>query len=275
MSLPERTLLSRRLKAISSFVFAALSVFATAQSVPSSHPAKHLSFEVATIRPSPPDSTDEDWDSQGGRVTIRGYSLRQLIKVAFELKTNAQITGGPEWIDKRRFDVSAKIDDDEMSRLNEASADRDQQNAIRFMLQTLLRERFKLQWKPVQSELPIFALVVSDHNPHLIPDTSKPRNLSIHSAHMVAIATSPQELAEAIARMREVSDRAVVDRTGLEGRFDFELNWSPDRGSGFSQDAPYPGLFTALQEQLGLRLKPQKGLVPTIEVLTAALPDFD
>jgi uncharacterized protein (TIGR03435 family) len=275
MSLPERKLLLRFRQTISLLVLAAVSVFATAQSVPSNHPAKPLAFEVATIRPSPPDSTDEDWDGQGDRVTIRGYSLRQLIKAAFDLKTNAQIIGGPEWIDKQRFDISAKIGDEVMSSFSEDSADRDQQTAIRFMLQTLLKERFKLQWKSVQRQLPIFALVASGDKPHLIPDASKSRNLSIHNAHMVAIATSTQELAEALARMREVSDRAVVDQTGLNGRFDFELNWSPDRGSGVSEDAPYPGLFTALQEQLGLRLKPQKGSVPTVEVLTAALPDFD
>ena len=124
-------------------------------------------------------------------------------------------------------------------------------------------------------QLLIFALVVSGDRLRLIPDASKPRNLSIRNAHMVAIAMSTKELAEALARMREVGDRPVVDQTGLNGQFDFELNWSPDRGSGISPDAPYPGLFTALQEQLGLRLKPQKGSVPTVQVMTAALPDFD
>jgi hypothetical protein len=80
-------------------------------------PRKPLAFEVATIRPSPPDSTDEAWHGQGDRVTIRGYSLRQLIKAAFDLKTNAQIIGGPDWIDKQRVDISAKIADEQMSPL--------------------------------------------------------------------------------------------------------------------------------------------------------------
>jgi uncharacterized protein (TIGR03435 family) len=275
MSQLERKLLPRLRQTISPLVLAAVSVFAAAQSVPSNSPAKPLAFEVATIRPSPPDSTNEEWDGQGDRLMIRGYSLRQLIKAAFDLKTNAQIMGGPEWIDKQRFDISAKIADEEMSSSSEDSADRDRQTDIRFMLQTLLQERFKLEWKFVQRQLPIFALVMSGNKPHLIPDASRPRNLSVHNAHMVAIATSTKELAEALARMREVSDRSVVDQTGLNGRFDFELNWSPDRGSGIPQDAPYPGLFTALEEQLGLRLKPQKGSVPTVQIVTATLPDFD
>jgi uncharacterized protein (TIGR03435 family) len=160
MSKLEKNLLLWFRQTASLLILTAVSVFAAAQSVPTNYPAKPLAFEVATIRPSPPDSTDEAWHGQGDRVTIRGYSLRQLIKAAFDLKTNAQIIGGPDWIDKQRVDISAKIADEQMSSFSKTSADRDQQTAIQSMLQTLLQERFKLQWKSVQRQLPIFALGV-------------------------------------------------------------------------------------------------------------------
>ena len=92
---------------------------------------------------------------------------------------------------------------------------------------------------------------------------------------MVAIATSMDDMAQGLTRMREVGDRIVFNQTSLLGTYDFDLNWTPDRGAGVPEQAVYPGLFTALQEQLGLKLRPGKGDVPVLEVLGAELPHFD
>ena len=72
--------------------------------------------------------------------------------------------------------------------------------------------------------------------------------------------------------MRDISDRLVVNRTCLSGNFDFQLDWARDRGDGASQDSPYPGLFTALQEQLGLKLKPDRATVNVVVVDSVAEP---
>ena len=72
-----------------------------------------------------------------------------------------------------------------------------------------------------------------------------------------------------------MSDRVVINRTGLSGRYKFELNWTQDSEGGIPSDAAYPGLFTALQEQLGLKLKPDKGPVRTIEVVAADVPTLE
>jgi uncharacterized protein (TIGR03435 family) len=143
------------------------------------------------------------------------------------------------------------------------------------MLQTLLRERFYLQVSSVEKELVAFGLVTSGTKTKLLLDSTKPRSLSIRNGHMVAIATSTGDLAESLTRMREVSDRVVVDQTGLTGTHDFDLNWTPDRGGGVPQEAVYPGLFTALQEQLGLKLKAEKTAVQVTRVVGADLPKFD
>jgi uncharacterized protein (TIGR03435 family) len=234
-----------------------------------------LAFDVATVKPSRAGSGHEDWDSEGDWVTIRGYSLRRLIRAAFNLKSDAQIIGGPGWIDGRYFDISAKIGDEQMASFSGGHGDRDEQTAVQTMLQTLLNERFHLEVTSAEKRLPMFALVVSGTRTKLRPDSAGQRSLSIHNGHMVAVATSMHDLAESLTRMREIGDRVVVDQTGLTETYDFALDWTPDRGAGVSAEAANPGLFRALQEQLGLKLKAEEGPVPVIKVLAAELPNFD
>jgi uncharacterized protein (TIGR03435 family) len=246
-----------------------------AQNLSSGSKAKPLAFEVATVRPTRPDSTNEDWDSEGNRVTIKGYSLRQLIKAAFNLRSAAQILGGPEWLDKQRFDILAIIDEEQATSFRAAGADRDEEAEIQMMLQALLSERFHLRVRSVEKKLPIFGLVVSSTHTRLVPDLAKPRSLSIRNGHMVAVATSMDDMAQSLTRMREVGDRMVINQTSLVGTYDFDLSWTPDRGAGVPEQAVYPGLFTALQDQLGLKLRPGKADAPALEVLAAELPHFD
>ncbi|HEY4358766.1 MAG TPA: TIGR03435 family protein [Acidobacteriaceae bacterium] len=247
---------------------------ALAQTTHTATPEQKFAFEVSTVKPSRPGSTNEDWDSDGNRVTIRGYSLRMLIRVAFGLKSSSQIVEGPDWLDKQHFDITAKLDEEQIAAFHGTTRDRDTQNAIQTALQTLLRERFKLQVDSVHRELPIFALVRGP-KVKLTPDSANNRNLSVRGGHLEAAGTSTDDLTESLTRMREVGDRVVINRTGITGRYKFEMNWTPDRGAGIPADAVYPGLFTALPEQLGLRLKPDKGVVPVIEVVAAEMPAFD
>ncbi len=243
------------------------------------HPApqeRKLAFEVATVRPSRPGSTGADWDSQGDRVAIRGYSLGSLIKAAYNLRSDAQVVGGPGWLREQFFDVSAKISDEEMAGFKGADADREEQRDVEGMLQTLLAERFKLRVRFAEAVLPGFELVVSRAKVKLFSDAVKGRSLLSQNGHLIAVATSMDELAEGLARMREVNERPITNGTGLAGRYDFEVRWTPARGGGdVPADATYPGLFTALQEQLGLRLKADRQPVRVVEVLAAELPVSD
>lgn len=248
---------------------------ARSQSDASAVPAQKLAFEVATVRPSPPDSTNVDWDNDGDRITIKGYSLRELIKAAYDLKNDTQVVGAPDWLGKQRFDISTKISDEVVQSFHATGSGQAKQAAVRTMLQTLLEERFHLRVRPGGKKLPVFALVVGGAKARLTPSPSHSHNLSIHGGNMVAVATSMEQLATSLSHMREVGDRIVVDQTGLSGTYDFQLDWTPDRGHGVSEQADTPGLFTAIQEQLGLKLKPATGDVPTVEVLAADLPQFD
>lgn len=236
---------------------------------------KPPSFEVASIKPTRKDEGDRDWDSGADRLRIEGYSLRNLIASAYGLKSDSQVLGGPDWIDKRRFDIAAKVDDAEMAKLKSMHGE-DFHNEWNLMMQSLLAERFGLKVSPGRRTIPVFALVVAKSGARLAPVAANEtgHNLSVHGPHVTATAVSMDALAEYLTQMSETG-RVVLNRTGLTGEYDFKMDWTRDRGNGIPPDAPYPGLFTALEEQLGLKLKSQKGDVSVVVVDAASEPAFD
>jgi uncharacterized protein (TIGR03435 family) len=224
------------------------------------------SFEVASIKPSRPDSHNLDWDDSPGRVSISGYELRRLIRAAYGLKSNAQVLGGPKWIDSERFDIVAKADDDETAKMQQMS-DADWVRERSLLLQSLLADRFQLRLHREMRVLPIYALVVGKSGIKLKP--AKPAedgDLSGHGGHLDATAITMDAFADYLTGFREIADRVVQNRTSLTTAWDFTLDWSRDRGDGGSQDSEFPGLYTALEEQLGLKLEPEKAPVAVVVV---------
>ena len=224
------------------------------------------SFEVASIKPSRPDSHNLDWDDSPGRVSISGYELRRLIRAAYGLKSNAQVLGGPKWIDSERFDIVAKADDDETAKMQQMS-DADWVRERSLLLQSLLADRFQLRLHREMRVLPIYALVVGKSGIKLKP--AKPAedgDLSGHGGHLDATAITMDAFADYLTGFREIADRVVQNRTSLTTAWDFTLDWSRDRGDGGSQDSEFPGLNTALEEQLGLKLEPEKAPVAVVVV---------
>jgi uncharacterized protein (TIGR03435 family) len=251
-------------------------------------------FEVASIKRSNPDKTGQDFDVSDERVSLKNYTLRQLIRLAYGLKSNWQVEGGEKWMDAQRYDIVAKIDDAEYARLR---ALKGQEYAREFnrMLQGLLAERFQLQVARKERIMPVYALTVSKSGARLTPSPSQRDGYSMSindgqpdvalsmgnvtlrndSVQMTAAGVSMDSLADALTHQRETGDRIVVNRTGLPGDYDFKMIWTTDRGDGADPDAPDPGLFTALQDQLGLKLESQKGSVVVIVIQAAAEPIID
>ncbi|MCL2453484.1 MAG: TIGR03435 family protein, partial [Alphaproteobacteria bacterium] len=118
------------------------------------------SFEVAAIKPSKPDARNHDWDSNEDRVRIEHYSLRDLIAYAYGLKSNSQVLGGPDWIDKRSFDITAKVDQAEVVKIR-AMSRQEKGREWHMMMQSLLTNRFGLKVHPGQKSMPVFALVIA------------------------------------------------------------------------------------------------------------------
>lgn len=233
------------------------------------------SFEVASVRPSRPDSRNLDWDDSPGRVSISGYSLRRLIRAAYGLKSNAQVLGGPKWIDSERFDIVAKADDAETAKMQKMKGE-DAERERNLMLQSLLAERFQLKVSRGTRALPAYGLVVAKSRIKLKPAMpDEGGDLSGWGGHLEATAITMDAFADYLNGMRELSDRVVLNRTSLTAAYDFNLDWSRDRGDGGSQDSEFPGLYTALEEQLGLKLEPEKAPIQVVVVEAASEPAVD
>jgi uncharacterized protein (TIGR03435 family) len=234
------------------------------------------SFEVASIKPSRPDSNDLDWDDLPGRVSIRGYNLRQLIRVAYGLKSDEQVLGGPKLVDGERFDIVAKADDAETAKMQKMSG-ADWVKERNRMLQSLLADRFRLRVTAGERSMGVYSLVIAKSGVKFKASApgEQRHDLSGHNNHLTATGVLMSQFADYLTRLSEISDRVVVDRTGLTGDYDFTLEWSRDRRDGTSQGSQYPGLFTALEEQLGLKLDPEKAPVEVVIIDSAMEPARD
>jgi uncharacterized protein (TIGR03435 family) len=253
------------------------STFIAAQQTPGTARAdQRPSFEVASIKPTKPDDNDHGWHSNSDRVTIEGYSLRDLIISAYGLKSASQVLGGPDWIDKKHFDITAKVDDAELAKLKGMSRE-DRRMQWNLMMQSLLADRFGLGVSRGERQVPVYFLVVVKAGIKFTTSTPDEKNhdLSVKNTAMTATSTSMDSLADYLTTQPEMGDRIVKNRTGLTGDYDFKLNWARDRGNGVPPDETLPGLFTALEEQLGLKLKSEKSSVHVVIVDAATQPTLD
>lgn len=233
------------------------------------------SFEVASIKPSNPDDRGLKLRRSADRVTIENFTLKELIAYAYGLKSDSQVLGGPDWLDKKHFDIAAKADDTELAKLK-AMRGNEIRNEWGEMMQSLLIDRFVLKVRRDRRTIPVFALVVAKSGQKLTPAKAKETySLSARNSHLSARAVSMAHLADFLGGQDETDDRVVIDRTRLIGDFDFKLDWTPDSGNGIPPDAQLPGLLTALRDQLGLQLKPDKAAVDVVVVESAKEPEAD
>jgi len=197
-------------------------------------------FEVASVRPSQPGVSGTYVLCESGRLTVYHDTLKSLIQLAWHLR-DVQLVGGPGWIESDEFYIAAKGDP-------AASVDQ-----CRAMVQALLMDRFKLAVHREMRQLPAYGLVVDPKGPKFHESEASTRpDMTGGPGQMKARRISIAILAQSLSRLL---DRPVLDLTGLTGRYDFELEWTPEgdtAGTG-------PSIFTAVQEQLGLRLETKTG----------------
>jgi uncharacterized protein (TIGR03435 family) len=224
-------------------------------------------FEVATIKPSNPDTQGRGFRVRGREFTTINTTLSSLLAFAYGLHPK-QIVGAPAWVDTDKFDITAQPD----------APGRPNDKQWKAMLQKLLADRFQLTFHHDKKELPIYALEVAKSGSKLTKSQGDPNGLPSMFfrglGNLPAANATMQDFAGLL--QSAVLDKPVVDQTGLTGRFDFTLNWTPDEsqfvGLGVKvpppsdkPDAP-PGLFTAVQEQLGLKLEATKAPVDVIVI---------
>jgi uncharacterized protein (TIGR03435 family) len=234
-------------------------------------PAPTPSFDVATIRPSKNNSTAIYQDlTRSGIYTARNVTVRHLIREAHPIRSKLQLVGGPDWADTAIFDISAKTEAEPPS--------------YRRLLQGLLAERFKLVLHTETRVLPVYALMMAK------VDGYGPRFRRASGCDVKNAPAGPNQLPTCGARygpgLQSVGDgqvanlivnlphelgRVVVDRTGLAGKFDWDLRWEVDQTAATTG----PSIFAALQEQLGLKLEPSNAPLEVFVIDNVEKPDLD
>jgi uncharacterized protein (TIGR03435 family) len=253
----------------------------TACAIPAQSPAspptprpKFDAFEVATIKPV-------DNDPKSGRYLImqgvnrfigKNYTLKLLIAAAYNLNPKT-ISGGPAWLESDHWDIAAVTPGD-------LRPNHDEQMS---MLRALLADRFKLTFHRQQKDFSIYQLELAKGGSKLKPSIMAPDDppqliSTVYPQRIVLPARNVSMSDLAILMQRAMLDRPVIDKTGLSGRFDFDLEWAPDETQFggevpvASADAPSPPLFIALQQQLGLKLEATRGPVEALIVDTVERP---
>lgn len=268
----------------------AVSMYAALAGLAAQGPAAPA-FDVASVKPNQSGEAESAAFVQpGGRYTATNVTVRFLVKSAYGLHDD-QVVGGPAWMNSDRFDIAARADN-----YTTASGFRD---AARLMLRPLLADRFKLVLASDRRELPVYALmlaragrlgpqlrrfdaadcdagrkVLAPVAGALEPGAELPCGAEIYRpGHLAARGL---ELSLFALNVSRYTDHVVVDRTGLTGKFDWELQWIPDDAERDAATPPAgPSLPSALEEQTGFRLRGQRALVDVrvVERLERPAPD--
>ena len=211
----------------------------------------HPSFAVATIKPHDPASHNMGFDATGDRFTIRNQSVTSLMMFAYSINKH-QVIDLPAWAETTSYDVEGKTDTPGEPNLRQ----------LQEMIQNLLADRFQLKLHREQRELPVYAIQIAKGGPKLKsaanPDAEPDQQGNGHGTEMSQTYTSAS-MADFKLGMQFFLDRPIVDQTGLTGKYDFTFHYTADEARTTDPNAP-PGLFNAVQEQLGLKFEPTKAM---------------
>ena len=238
---------------------------------------KFNAFDVATIKPVGPDDGKGRFITMQGihRFVVKDYTLKLLIAAAYDLNPKT-ISGGPAWVESDHYNILAETP-------GEVRPSHDEQMT---MLRALITDRFKLTFHREAKDFSIFELQVIKSGPKLkpaaAPDQPPAVGPGVVYPQRIVLPARNATMGDFTSLLqRAILDRPVVDKTGLPGRYDFDLEWAPDEtqfGGDVpvaSADAPSPPLFRAIQDQLGLRLVATRGPVDALIVNTAEHPSID
>jgi uncharacterized protein (TIGR03435 family) len=257
--------------------------------------SERLAFEVASIKVNTSTDNRNFVRMAPGRYTTTGATAKRLITFAYEVK-DAQVSGGPSWINTERFGIDAKEEDSLAQQLQKMPPEKASEQ-VRLMVQSLLADRFGLVVSRPTKEAPIYALSVAKGGTKLtlsksapLPDgfpaagaiqlpspNGKPSDMPSGTMMMgpgrfTANGVSISALISGLSLQPEFSDRVIVDQTGLAGKYDISLQWTPANPMpSLNPNAPAPdpngpSLSTALAEQLGLHLESSKGPVEMLVI---------
>jgi uncharacterized protein (TIGR03435 family) len=239
---------------------------------------KSLTFDVVTIKPHDQSVRPNAWRLQPtpDGYTASNVSLLKLVGEAYGITDAKLLTGGPPWIDIDKFDLEAKFD---AASIPEAKNLTYRQRAD--MLQSLLADRFHLKVHFETKDFPVYSLVIAKGGPKLTEtkpedirndSTGTPACLVGRNAKTLIYTAVGCHTRDLEGQLRYATGRTVIDKTGLTARYNFELSWSSDNTPPNSPAAAYPSIFTAVQEQLGLKLEPSTAPLSILIIDSAEKP---
>ena len=222
-------------------------------------------WEVATVRPSNPDEQTQDVRTLGRHMLIHRQTVEALLRMGYGLQ-KSQIVGAPEWVKTEEFDADGLADAE-----GEPSV-----RQVQSLVRKLLAERFGVKAHREQREMSVFALTVAKNGPKLTPakgdrfsgGQQNPRTGEGYRT-IGFKDTSMQDLA---TMLMQYVDRPIVDKTGLKGPYDFTLKYTYDESVAPVDGTAPPSLFTAMQEQLGLKLDPVRAPADVLVVDSVERP---
>jgi len=243
--------MSRTIRVLSTFLMLVPSAYTQS--------AAPLQFEAATVKPHTPANIPGVNERSGidegkGTVRIENMTLRSIIQMAYGIR--GYQFSGPDWLESVRFNITARTPE---------GYTRDQ---LKPMLQNLLAERFKLTVHRDRKQVAGYALVAAKGGPKLKPGAADRSYFTVRPGLISCTRASMDELASALTGRL---DRPVANQTELSGVYDLKLEWTPDADLAGGDAAPaadqqWPSLFTALRDQLGLRLDTNKVTVEVVVV---------
>jgi uncharacterized protein (TIGR03435 family) len=240
-------------------VFFCAALFAQQSTVPQA-------FEVASIKPSPdPPGSQAGILESKGRISAKNVTLKRCVRGAYGIE-ESQIMGGPKWVNEDRYYIEAKA--------AAPAGDHD----LMLMLQTLLADRFKLALHREQRVVSGYKLVLGKGG--LKAKVSAPDRGSTGTSRPGRIDAEGYTMAQFAMKLSQALHQTVLDATGVTGKFDLTLEWTPDdmeakppSGDQRAGNAPEaPTIFTAIQEQLGLKLESGKISAEVLVIDSAEKP---
>jgi len=207
-------------------------------------------FEVASVKLNKSGRNPGSTSRSGGQLVFENTSLRECIAIAYGISPDRDYAlTGPSWIDTERYDIVAKV-----------PAETPRPQVLR-MLQSLLAERFQLRLHRENKDLRVYLLTVARTGAKLKAVPGPEDSFTFRPGHISVKAQPMDELADKLSRPLVGIGAPVMNSTGLAGVFDFTLDWAPD-----NLQSDGPSIFSALQEQLGLKLEAAKSRIEVLAI---------
>jgi uncharacterized protein (TIGR03435 family) len=233
-------------------------------------PPTAAEYEVSTIKPADTNGDLRRWIGYlPTGLSVKNMPVQMLLRNAFGLEDD-RILGAPAWVKTSRFDIEAKVAESDIPMVRNMTV-----NQRREMLRPFLEERFGLKFHYESRTLPVYVLVTGKNGSKMKPfqPPGDPAKNGLRSTGRGHLNAQGIPMAILVSELANDVGRTVLDETKLDGKYDFTLEWQPDDAlpmaasdNGLAQDSVGSSLFTAVQEQLGLKLEPRKGPISVLVI---------